>query len=98
MNRLALKVAWLMMWNTAATAAISLFRPNSRVIRPRWLMVEYASNPLRSCWNRAAKAPHSKVSMPARDTSSNHKSVPASAGYSRAIRNTPALTMVAECK
>ena len=40
MNSEALKVAWFMMWNTAATAARSRFRPSSRVIRPRWLMVE----------------------------------------------------------
>lgn len=40
MNSEALKVAWLRMWNTAATAASGLFRPSSRVIRPRWLMVE----------------------------------------------------------
>ncbi len=40
MNSEALKVAWLRMWNTAATAASGLLRPSSRVIRPRWLMVE----------------------------------------------------------
>ena len=40
MNSEALKVAWFMMWNTAATAARSRFSPSSRVIRPRWLMVE----------------------------------------------------------
>ncbi len=36
----ALKVAWFMMWNTAATAASGLFRPSSRVMSPRWEMVE----------------------------------------------------------
>ena len=36
----ALKVAWLRMWNTAATAASGVPRPSSRVIRPRWLIVE----------------------------------------------------------
>ncbi|MNC79730.1 hypothetical protein D3C75_1322930 [compost metagenome] len=40
MNSEALKVAWLRIWNTAATAARGLFRPSSRVISPRWLMVE----------------------------------------------------------
>ena len=40
MNSDALKVAWFMMWKTAATAASGLFRPSSSVIRPRWLMVE----------------------------------------------------------
>ena len=54
MNSDALKVAWFIMWNTAATAASSLFRPSSSVIRPRWLMVEYASSAFRSFWNMAA--------------------------------------------
>jgi hypothetical protein len=40
MNSDALKVAWFIMWNTAATAASGLFRPSSSVIRPRWLIVE----------------------------------------------------------
>ena len=40
MNSEALKVAWLRMWKTAATAASGLFRPSSSVIKPRWLMVE----------------------------------------------------------
>ena len=40
MNSDALKVAWFMMWNTAATAASGLFSPSSSVIRPRWLIVE----------------------------------------------------------
>ena len=40
MNSEALKVAWFIMWNTAATAASGLFNPSSSVIRPRWLRVE----------------------------------------------------------
>ena len=40
MNSEALKVAWLMMWKTAATAASGLFMPSSVVIRPRCEMVE----------------------------------------------------------
>ncbi|MCY1382934.1 hypothetical protein D9M69_710110 [compost metagenome] len=40
MNSEALKVAWFMTWNTAATAASGLLRPSSSVIRPRWLIVE----------------------------------------------------------
>ena len=53
MNSEALKVAWFMMWKTAATAASSRFRPSSRVISPKWLMVEYASKPFKSFWNIA---------------------------------------------
>ena len=40
MNSEALKVAWFMMWNTAATAASGLSKPSSSVIRPRLLIVE----------------------------------------------------------
>ena len=40
MNSEALKIAWLMMWKTPATALSGVLRPNSSVIRPRWLMVE----------------------------------------------------------
>ena len=40
MNSEALKVAWLRMWNTAATAASGLLRPSSVVIRPRCDSVE----------------------------------------------------------
>ena len=40
MNSDALKVAWLMVWKIAATAASGLLSPSRSVIRPRWLMVE----------------------------------------------------------
>ena len=43
-------------------------------------------------------APISKVARPVSDTIQNHGSVPPSAGYSRASRNTPAFTIVAECR
>ena len=54
MNSPALKVAWLMTWNTPATTASGSSSPNSSVMRPRWLIVEYASRPFRSCWKIAA--------------------------------------------
>ncbi len=40
MNSAALKVAWLRMWNTAATADSGESSPIRKVISPRWLMVE----------------------------------------------------------
>ena len=46
----------------------------------------------------AAKPPISSVASPALVTSQNHSSVPASTGHRRAIRNTPAFTIVAECR
>ncbi len=36
----ALKVAWLKVWKIAATIAVGDPIPSSRVISPRWLMVE----------------------------------------------------------
>ena len=40
MNSEALKVAWFMMWKTAATAASGLLSPSSSVISPRCERVE----------------------------------------------------------
>ena len=40
MNSEALKIAWFMMWNTAATTDSGVPMPSRQVIRPRWLMVE----------------------------------------------------------
>jgi hypothetical protein len=67
-------------------------------MRPRWLIVEYASRPFMSCWKIAANAPKTNVKSPARPTSHIHSSVPASAGHSRASRKTPSFTMAAECR
>ena len=64
MNSAALKVAWLRMWKTAATAAIGDPRPSRKVTRPRWLTVEKASRPLRSSLNSAIQAPISMVIRP----------------------------------
>ncbi len=46
----------------------------------------------------AAYPPTSNVHMPAPPTIQNHGSVPPITGHMRASRNTPAFTMVAECK
>jgi hypothetical protein len=40
----------------------------------------------------------SRVVSPTLQTMPNHRSVPESTGHSRARRNTPAFTMVAECR
>ena len=98
MNSAALNVAWLMMWKTAATAASGLSSASSSVIRPRWLIVEYASSPFRSRWNIAAYAPSTSVQAPAAPTIQNHSGVPARTSQKRASRNTPAFTIVAECR
>jgi len=45
MNKDDLNVAWLIMWNTAATVARVLLRPSSSVMSPRWLIVDHASRP-----------------------------------------------------
>ena len=98
MNSEALNVAWLSTWNTAATAARDEPRPTRKVIRPRWLTVEYASRPLRSCLKMAMNAANSTVTSPAPLTSASNQPEPARIGYRRISRNTPALTMVAECR
>ena len=98
MNSEALKAAWLSTWNTAATAASGEPRPMRNTTRPRWLTVEYASKPLRSCLNSAMKAANNTVARPAALTMASKCPVPASTGYRRISRNTPALTMVAECR
>jgi hypothetical protein len=98
MKSAALKVAWLMMWNTATVAAALVPKPRSMVIRPRWLTVEKASSALRSSLNSAILAPITMVIRPAVATIQNHSGVPASTGHSRAIRNSPAFTIVAECR
>jgi hypothetical protein len=61
-------------------------------------MVEYANTAFMSCWNVAAQAPTSIVARPTPPTIQNHGSVPASTGQKRSSRNTPALTIVAECR
>ena len=40
MNSDALKVAWFMMWKMAATCPSGVSSPMSKVISPRWLIVE----------------------------------------------------------
>ena len=97
-NSEALKVAWLRMWNTAATAAMGVLMPKSRVISPRWLTVENASSALRSSLNSAIQAAITMVTRPAPVTIKNHGSVPDSTGHSRPSRKMPAFTMVAECR
>jgi hypothetical protein len=52
------------MWNRPATTASGVDSPNSRVIRPRCEIVEYASTPLMSCWKIALQAPTSSVIAP----------------------------------
>lgn len=53
MNSEALNTAWLSRWNTAATIDSGVDKPIRKVISPRWLIVEYASRPFRSCLNTA---------------------------------------------
>ena len=98
MNSAALKLAWFKMWKIAATAASGEPSPIRKVIKPRWLMVEYASKPFRSCLKSATKAANAKVMRPVVMTMPMNSSVPPITGVRRASRNRPALTMVAECR
>ncbi len=98
MNSGALKSAWLRMCSIATVAAGTVPIPSSIVTRPRWLTVDQASRPLRSVSVSAKAAPASMVARPTPLTIQNHSGVPAKTGQSRAIRNSPAFTMVAECR
>ncbi len=86
------------MWKTAATTAMRVDRPSSIVRRPRWLTVEKASSAFRSSLKIAIQAATTMVTRPVMETIRNHSGVPDSAGHSRASRNTPAFTIVAECR
>ena len=98
MNSDALNAAWLRTWNTAATAASGVPIPTRQVTSPRWLTVEYASSPLRSCLKIAIVAANSSVTAPTVVTIASNQPDPASTGCSRISRKTPALTIVAECR
>ena len=86
MNSDALKVAWLSVWKMAATMASGVPMPSRAVISPRWLIVEYASSPLRSCWKMAMKEPSNSVQTPAPPMIQVHSGVPDSIGHRRISR------------
>ena len=98
MNKAALKLAWFRMWNTAAIAPKEVPVPSRKVISPRCDTVENASSALRSFLKIAISAPSTIVINPAEQTSTIQISVPDSTGHMRAIRNSPAFTIVAECR
>ena len=60
-NSRALNQAWVKRWKTAALYAPT---PRPNIIRPRWLMVEYATMRLMSSWATAQIAAIRLVSAP----------------------------------
>ena len=82
----------------AVIAAIGVAKPSNIVTKPRWLTVEKASSALRSSRNNAIHAATSIVMRPTGVTIRNHTSAGEKTGHSRAIKNSPAFTMVAECR
>ena len=99
MNSDALKVAWFIMWKIAATSASGLFRPSSSVIKPEMADGGVGEHALQVVLeHREDRRPSRSVTRPADPTIQNQSSVPASTGHSRASRNTPAFTIVAECR
>ena len=99
MNSDALKVAWFMMWKIAATMASGLSRPSSTRDQPEMADGRIGEQPLQVVLeDREEGAEQKRASGRPRPTIQNQASVPASAGQRRASRNTPAFTIVAECR
>ena len=69
--------------------------PNASIIRPRWLIVEYASTRLKSFITSAKVHAYTKVNNPTIATMRRTLSVNWNSGINRATRNTPAVTIVA---
>jgi hypothetical protein len=65
-------------------------------MKPSWLTVPNARMRLRSYWRSARHPPTSMVMRPTVSTSGRQVGARANAGASRAMRYTPAFTMVAE--
>src|SRR5574341_402446 len=91
-NRSALKNAWVMRWNFAADQAPT---PRARNMYPIWLMVEYASTRLMSLCARALQPARSSVAAPIIATADWTIGASSNMTWVRAIRYTPAVTMVA---
>jgi hypothetical protein len=98
MNSEALKVAWFRMWNTAATAASGLFRPSSSGDQAQVADGRIGQQALQVVLEHRHIAPSSSVPGPDAADDPEPGVGAASTGHSRASRNTPALTMVAECR
>lgn len=68
------------------------------MMNPNWLTVPYAMISLRSFWRRAIQPPIIMVKRPSGMMIGCHALVALKVGASRATRNTPALTIAAECR
>jgi hypothetical protein len=78
--------------------ARSVPTPINIVNVPSTLTVVYARMRLRSVWPAAIAAAMSIVTAPVAVSSTCHKWLSPNTGFRRASRNTPALTIVAECR
>src|SRR5262245_23497759 len=91
-NSVALKKARVTTWKIAAPYAPT---PSARNMKPSWLIVEYASTRLMSGWTSPTVAARSAVRAPTHATTVDALALAAKKGWARAIRNTPAVTIVA---
>ena len=99
MNSEALKVAWLRMWNTAATAPTAACQPEQQGDQPEVADGRVGEQPLQVVLEErhVGAEDQRRQADRARPRLEQHR-VPASTGYSRASRKTPAFTIVAECR
>ena len=99
MNSDALKVAWFMMWKIAATAAERAVEAEQQRDQAEMADGRIGEQPLQVVLeDRDVGAEQQRARARPTPTIQNQASVPASTGHSRASRNTPAFTMVAECR
>ena len=88
-----------MMWKTAATAASGVSEAEQHRDQAEMADGRVGQQRLQVVLEQGdAGAEQRACTRPVVATSQNHSSVPDSTGQSRASRNTPAFTMVAECR
>ena len=90
--------AWKMMSRIAAQTASGVPTPAHAVMRPRFAMVEYASTRLALLCEIAMNEHSANVRPPTSTTITEGTMHTAKIGESFTSRNTPALTMVDECR
>ena len=99
MNSDALKVAWFMMWKIAATAASGVPSPEQQHHQADMADGRIGQESLEVLLEQRQERPDQERGRArSRSTIRTTYSWPAITGHSRASRNTPAFTIVAECR
>src|SRR2546423_1718445 len=98
MNNVALNAACATRSTHAAKVVAGVQAPNRTMSRPSWLTVPNAGRSFKSCWRSARRPPSRNVQHPTVNTTGRHTPNAAKDGARRPTRNTPAVTIVAECR